>query len=81
MYINKPKTSEELYKFFIKGMPLKPIKQSFGYRTRRKGWNISVYRVNTDNKKLIQLKFYTAINAYCPDWILETFKHVDTETN
>ena len=77
MYISKPKTPEELYQFFIKGIPLKPIEQGFGYKYRRKGWNISIYRVNTPNKELIQLKFLTAISAYHPDWILESHKYDD----
>lgn len=75
MYIEKPKVPEELYQFFIKGIPLKPIEQGFGYKYRRKGWNISIYRVNTPNKELIQLKFLTAINEYHPDWILESHKY------
>ena len=81
MYISKPETPEELYQFFIKGIPLKPIEQGFGYKFRRKGWNISIYRVKTYNKEMIQLKFLTTISAYHPDWTLKAFKYANTETN
>ena len=81
MYISKPNTPEELYQFFIKGMPLKPINLNYGFDFRRKGWNLYTYRVDAYNKEFIQLEFYTAISAYYPDWILEAFKHVDIKTN
>lgn len=81
MYISKPKTPEELYKFFTKGISLKPIKHNYGYTLRRKGWNIYTYRVDAYNKEYIQLELYTAISTYYPDWILEAFKHVNIKTN
>lgn len=80
MYIDRPKSPEELYKLFVKGMPLKPIEEGFGCGIRRKGWNISIYRVDAYNRESIQIEFYAAISAYYPDWTLKAYKHVDTET-
>ena len=80
MYISKPESPEELYPFFVKGIPLTPRKWFSHYRNnfRRKGWNISKYHINNCNKEYIQLKFYTVMSAYYPDWRLEVFKHVNT---
>ena len=82
MYISKPETPEELYQFFIKGIPLKRTKRGYRYDFRRKGWNIYTHFLRfKDNNEAIRLQFYSAVNAYRPDWILEPRKYVDTETN
>ena len=80
MYISKPSTPEELYQFFIKGMPLKPISTHYHHVFKRKGWNTYVLIAGKDGES-IRLDFYTGINSYHPDWILKAFKYVDTETN
>lgn len=84
MYISKPETPEELYKFFVKGIPLKRTKWFSHYRNnfRRKGWNIYTNFIKyREGNEAIRLQFYSAIDAYRPDWILEPRKYVDTETN
>lgn len=82
MYISKPNTPEELYQFFIKGIPLKRTRHGYRYDFKRKGWNVYTHFIKfKDNNEAIRLQFYSAIDAYRPDWILEPRKYVDTETN
>ena len=84
MYINKPESPEELYPFFVKGIPLTPTKWFSRYRNnfRRKGWNIYTNFIKyREGNEAIRLEYYSAIRAYRPDWILGPFKYVDTETN
>lgn len=82
MYISKPETPEELYKFFVKGIPLKRTRRGYRYDFKRKGWNVYTHFIRfKGNNEAIRIQFYSAINAYRPDWILEPRKYVDTETN
>lgn len=82
MYISKPQSLEELYQFFIKGIPLKRTRIGYRYDFRRKGWNVYTYFIQCkDGNEAIRLEFYSAISAYRPDWILGPSKYVDTETN
>lgn len=82
MYISKPETPEELYKFFVKGIPLKRTRRGYRYDFKRKGWNVYTHFIRfKDNNEAIRLEFYSAMSAYRPDWILRPFKYVDTETN
>lgn len=81
MYINKPQSPEELYKFFIKGMPLKPTRQGYRYDFWRKGWNVYTHFIQyKDGNEATRIEFYSAISAYHPDWILGPLKYVDTQT-
>lgn len=82
MYISKPNSPEELYQFFIKGMPLNSRKQrGFHFHFKRKGWNASLNFIKyRDGNQAVRMEFYSAI-AYRPDWILEVSKYADTETN
>lgn len=82
MYISKPETPEELYKFFVKGIPLKRTRRGYRYDFKRKDWNVYTHFIKfQDTNEAIRLQFYSAINAYRPDWKLEPRKYVDTETN
>ena len=74
MYLEKPKSSEELYNFFVKGMPLRPIK-TYYHAFRRKGWNTYISSTGTINIPIIELSFYTLNKAYYPDWKLVVFKY------
>ena len=81
MYICKPNTPEELYQFFIKGMPLKPISTHYHHVFKRKGWNTYANFITGKDNEGIRLEFYTVITAYYPDWKLRLLKYVDTKTN
>lgn len=82
MYISKPNSPEELYQFFIKGIPLKCTRQGYRYDFRRKGWNVYTHFLRyKDGNEAIRLEFYSAISAYHPDWILESHKYDDFKTN
>ena len=81
MYISKPKTLEELYQFFIKGIPLKPINTPYLHVFKRKGWNVYANHITNLSGGGIRLDFYTVCSAYYPDWKLKAFEYVDTETN
>lgn len=77
MYISKPKSPEELYQFFVKGMPLKPVTKPYYHVFKRKGWNVLISQILNGNI----LKFKTLMSAYYPDWELKVYKYADTETN
>ena len=81
MYICKPNTPEELYQFFIKGMPLKPISTHYHHVFKRKGWNTYANFITGKDNEGIRLEFYTVIAAYYSDWKLRLLKYADTETN
>lgn len=81
MYISKPESPEELYQFFIKGMPLKRTRYGYRYDFWRRGWNVFTHFIKYKDNEAIRIEFYSAISAYRPDWILGPFKYVDTKTN
>ena len=82
MYISKPNSPEELYKFFIQGMPLKPINTNFHHVFKRKGWNVYAnFITGKGNVEGIRLEFYTVIKSYYPDWKLRAFMYADTQAN
>ena len=82
MLIPKPTKPEDLYKFFIRGMPLKPADYDFRPNFRRRGWNIYTYGIqHDDGNHAIRLEFYSVMKKYYPDWVLGIFKYVNTKTN
>jgi hypothetical protein len=81
MFIEKPRVPEELYKFFIKGMLLKPIPCNHTYDYRRKGWNVYTHFVRFSTNPSIGIKFYSYNSSYYPDWELEVYQYVIPKTN
>lgn len=75
MYINKPKTDEELYSLFIKGLPYKPIYSPL-YPYKRKGWHIIIEGWETNMNAAKIIKYYTLAKAYSPDWRLKIIKYL-----
>ena len=78
MYISKPKTDEELYPLFTKGLPLKPIYSPYSNIYKRKGWNVIVHGWETNLNAAKIIKFYTLATAYHPDWELKILKYLHT---
>ena len=76
----EPAKPEELYEFFIAGIPLKPIGNPYRFDYRRKGWNVYTNFLEGDCKGIV-LKFYSYNASYRPDWKLRLLKYADTETN
>lgn len=76
MYISKPKTDEELYALFVKGLPYKPIYSPYSHDYRRKGWNVTVDGWETNLNAAKVIKFYTLAKAYYPDWELKIIKYL-----
>lgn len=74
MYREKPQSPEELYKFFVKGMPLRPIETDY-HAFRRKGWNIYINTTGMTSIPIIDIAFYTLNKAYYPDWKLRVYKY------
>lgn len=74
MSIPKPKTIDELYLFFIKGLPREPTDIAL-YMTiiRRKGWNIL-----TDYDRdswVLPVTYYSNWKWNKPEWILSIYKY------
>lgn len=76
MLIPKPTNPEELYKFFILGLPREPI-EYIQYMSvfRRKGWN-ALTESNRD-ELVLHVTYYSSWKHINPDWILTTLKHYD----
>ena len=77
MYINKPETPEELYKFFTYGMPLDYTDiQYVNYCNcmRKKGWNVLITADRDDI--WLEITYYTNWNR-SETWRLETYKYAD----
>ena len=77
MYISKPKTPEDLYKFFAYGMPLTPINiyPQFTNCIRRKGWNVLM----PSDKDQIRLwvDYYPTWKDYSALWKLKEYQYVE----
>ena len=77
MYINKPETPEELYKFFTYGMPLDYTDiQYVNYCNcmRKKGWNVLITADRDDI--WLEVAYYINWNRL-ETWRLETYKYAD----
>lgn len=74
MLIPRPKTPEELYRFFIKGLPREPVNfTEYMSIFRRRGWNIL-----TDGRRddwLIPITYYSNWKHDKPDWVLSALKY------
>ena len=77
MYINKPETPEELYKFFAYGMPLEYTDTYYvNCRNcmRKRGWNVLV---TSDRDNIwLEVAYYVNWNR-SETWRLETYKYAD----
>lgn len=75
MSISKPKTIDELYRFFIIGLPREPNHYTeYISIFRRKGWNIL-----TDGSRdswELPVTYYSNWKHDKPDWILHTLKYI-----
>lgn len=75
MSIPKPTNLEELYKFFIIGLPREPIEfTQYESVFRRKGWNIL-----TDSGRdnwVLPITYYSNWKRNDPDWTLSTLKYI-----
>lgn len=75
MSISKPRTIDELYLFFIKGLPREPISTIQNITIlRRKGWNIM-----TDYAKdnwLLSVSYYSNWKQDTSEWSLNTLKYI-----
>ena len=78
MYISKPNSPEELYQFFITGIPLKPIGNPYRFDYRRKGWNVYTNFLS-GNRRGIAMKFYSYNKDYRPDWKLTEYEYIETK--
>lgn len=76
----KPSNPEELYKFFLTGIPLKPIGNPFRFDYRRKGWNVYTNFLEGDCRGIV-LKFYSYNASYRPDWKLKEYEYTETKNN
>lgn len=72
---DKPKTPEELYRFFTAGIKLKPLGHCYRHDYRRKGWNVYTNFFAGDCKGII-LKFYSYNASYRPDWKLKEYEYL-----
>lgn len=75
MTISKPTNPDELYKFFIIGLPREPTIMTW-YTTacRRKGWNIL-----TDYDRdhcILPVTYYSNWKRDKPEWILTIRKYI-----
>lgn len=81
MWMPKPTKPEELYEFFIRGLPLKPTNRNLSIRSyTRKGWNTFISSRHYVNADVTIVEFYSVASAYYPDWTASVFKHVNTKT-
>lgn len=76
MSISKPTNPEELYKFFITGLPREPIEYTqYVSVFRRKGWNILTDGVR--DAWVLPITYYSNWRHDKPDWCLNACKYHD----